>query len=139
MLLSAGSDMIRLQCGFVDTPEVERVRDFIAAQQGYATAFELPEYIDPNAKDSGDDFFADGERDDLFDDAARVIVQNQMGSTSLIQRRLKLGYNRAGRLMDQLQEAGIVGDNLGTKSREVKFKTENELEQYLQRLKEQAI
>ncbi len=139
MLLSAGSDMIRLQCGFVDTPEVERVRDFIAAQQGYATAFELPEYIDPNSKDSGDDFFADGERDDLFDDAARVIVQNQMGSTSLIQRRLKLGYNRAGRLMDQLQEAGIVGDNLGTKSREVKFKTENELEQYLQRLKEQAI
>ncbi|MES2622199.1 MAG: DNA translocase FtsK, partial [Bacteroidota bacterium] len=81
----------------------------------------------------------DGERDDLFEDAARVIVQNQMGSTSLIQRRLKLGYNRAGRLMDQLQEAGIVGDNLGTKSREVKFKTENELEQYLQKLKEQII
>ncbi len=137
MLLSAGSDMIRLQCGFVDTPEVEKVRDFISAQQGYTTAFELPEYIDPNSKEGGDEFFADGERDDLFDDAARVIVQNQMGSTSLIQRRLKLGYNRAGRLMDQLQEAGIVGDNLGTKSREVKFKTENELEQYLQKLKEQ--
>ncbi len=140
MLLSLGSDMIRLQCGFVDTPEVEKVRDFIAEQQGYTTAFELPEYIDPNDKNAGgEDFIIDGERDDLFEDAARVIVQNQMGSTSLIQRRLKLGYNRAGRLMDQLQEAGIVGDNLGTKSREVKFKTENELEQYLQKLREQPI
>jgi S-DNA-T family DNA segregation ATPase FtsK/SpoIIIE len=137
MLLSMGSDMIRLQCGFVDTPEVELVRDFIAKQQGYASAFELPEYIDPNSKENGDEFYVDGERDDLFEDAARVIVQNQMGSTSLIQRRLKLGYNRAGRLMDQLQEAGIVGDNIGTKAREVKFKTESELEQYLQKLKDQ--
>ncbi len=136
MLLSVGSDMIRLQCGFVDTPEVERVRDFISNQQGYATAFELPEYIDPNSKESGDEFFSDGSRDDLFEDAARVIVQNQIGSTSLIQRRLKLGYNRAGRLMDQLQEAGIVGENIGTKSREVKFKTESELEQYLNSLRE---
>jgi len=75
----------------------------------------------------------------LFEDAARVIVQNQMGSTSLIQRRLKLGYNRAGRLMDQLQEAGIVGDNLGTKSREVKFKTEMELDQYLRTLNEKLM
>ncbi len=139
MLLSMGSDMIRLQCGFVDTPEVEKVRDFISGQQGYATAFELPEYVDPKEKDNGsDDFFIEGERDDLFEDAARVIVQNQMGSTSLIQRRLKLGYNRAGRLMDQLQEAGVVGDNLGTKSREVKFKTELELEQYLQKLREKT-
>ena len=137
MLLSMGSDMIRLQCGFVDTPEVELVRDFIAKQQGYDSAFELPEYIDPNSKENGDEFYVDGERDDLFEDAARVIVQNQMGSTSLIQRRLKLGYNRAGRLMDQLQEAGIVGDNIGTKAREVKFKTESELEQYLQKLKDQ--
>ncbi len=139
MLLSMGSDMIRLQCGFVDTPEVEKVRDFISNQQGYATAFELPEYVDPKDKENGgDDFFIEGERDDLFEDAARVIVQNQMGSTSLIQRRLKLGYNRAGRLMDQLQEAGVVGDNLGTKSREVKFKTELELEQYLQKLREKT-
>ncbi len=131
--------MIRLQCGFVDTPEVEKVRDFISNQQGYATAFELPEYVDPKDKENGgDDFFIEGERDDLFEDAARVIVQNQMGSTSLIQRRLKLGYNRAGRLMDQLQEAGVVGDNLGTKSREVKFKTELELEQYLQKLREKT-
>lgn len=139
MLLSVGSDMIRLQCGFVDTPEVEKVRDFISDQQGYTTAFELPEYIDPNSKESGDEFFSDGDRDDLFEEAARVIVQNQMGSTSLIQRRLKLGYNRAGRLMDQLQEAGIVGDNLGTKSREVKFKTESELEQYLQKMRDNDI
>jgi len=96
----------------------------------------LPEYIDPKGeKSSEDDFFADGERDDLFEDAARVIVQNQMGSTSLIQRRLKLGYNRAGRLMDQLEEAGIVGENLGSKAREVKFKTEAELDQYLVKLR----
>jgi S-DNA-T family DNA segregation ATPase FtsK/SpoIIIE len=139
MLLSVGSDMIRLQCGFVDTPEVEHVRDFISNQQGYPVPFLLPEYIDPDSKETGDDFFMDGERDDLFEDAARVIVQNQMGSTSLIQRRLKLGYNRAGRLMDQLQEAGIVGDNLGTKSREVKFKTEVELDQYLRGLNEKSM
>ena len=136
MLLSQGSDMIRLQCGFVDTPEVERVRDFIANQQGYAEAFLLPEYIDPNDKSAGgDDFLIDGEKDGLFEDAARIIVQNQMGSTSLIQRRLKLGYNRAGRLMDQLEEAGIVGENLGSKAREVKFKTETELDHYLQKIK----
>jgi S-DNA-T family DNA segregation ATPase FtsK/SpoIIIE len=139
MLLSVGSDTLRLQCGFVDTPEVEHVRDFISQQQGYPVPFLLPEYIDPNDKEAGDDFIGDGERDDLFEDAARVIVQNQMGSTSLIQRRLKLGYNRAGRLMDQLQEAGIVGDNLGTKAREVKFKTEAELNHYLQKLNEQAL
>jgi len=139
MLLSVGSDMIRLQCGFVDTPEVEQVRDFISNQQGYPVPFQLPEYIDPESKEAGEDFFIDGERDDLFEDAARVIVQNQMGSTSLIQRRLKLGYNRAGRLMDQLQEAGIVGDNLGTKSREVKFKTELELDQYLRSLNEKSL
>ncbi len=136
MLLSQGSDMIRLQCGFVDTPEVERVRDFISNQQGCHEAFQLPEYIDPNDKNAGgEDFFIDGEKDGLFEDAARIIVQNQMGSTSLIQRRLKLGYNRAGRLMDQLEEAGIVGENLGSKAREVKFKTEVELDQYLQKLK----
>ena len=135
MLLYQGSDMIRLQCGFVDTPEVERVRDFIAKQQGYAEAFLLPEYIDPNDKSGGDDFLIDGEKDGLFEDAARIIVQNQMGSTSLIQRRLKLGYNRAGRLMDQLEEAGIVGENAGSKAREVKFKTEMELDHYLQKMR----
>ncbi len=137
MFLSHGSDMIRLQCGFVDTPVVEKIRDFISDQQGYSEAFQLPEYIDPNGKETGsDDFMIDGERDDLFEDAARVIVQNQMGSTSLIQRRLKLGYNRAGRLMDQLEAAGIVGENLGSKSREVRVKTELELEQILLKLRE---
>ncbi|MFN8310579.1 MAG: DNA translocase FtsK 4TM domain-containing protein [Chitinophagales bacterium] len=136
MLLSQGSDMIRLQCGFVDTPEVERVRDFISNQQGYAEAFLLPDYVDPNELKGDGDFSIDGERDELFEDAARVIVQNQMGSTSLLQRRMKLGYNRAGRLMDQLHEAGIVGENLGSKAREVKIKTEAELEQYLQKLRE---
>jgi S-DNA-T family DNA segregation ATPase FtsK/SpoIIIE len=137
MLLSVGSDMLRLQCGFVDTPEVEMIRDFISEQQGYTVAFELPEYINPKGEKSAgdDDFLGDGERDDLFEDAARVIIQNQMGSTSLIQRRLKLGYNRAGRLMDQLEEAGIVGENLGSKAREVKFKTEAELEQFLQKIR----
>ncbi|MFN8276895.1 MAG: DNA translocase FtsK 4TM domain-containing protein [Chitinophagales bacterium] len=136
MLLSQGSDMIRLQCGFVDTPEVERVRDFISAQQGYPDAFLLPDYVDPNELKGDGDFLADGERDELFEDAARIIVQNQMGSTSLLQRRMKLGYNRAGRLMDQLHDAGIVGENLGSKAREVKIKTEAELEQYLQKLRE---
>ena len=135
LLLNVGSDIVRLQCGFVDTPEVERVRDFISRQMGYPEAFQLPEYIDPDGK-GDDDVYVSGERDELFEEAARVIVQNQMGSTSLIQRRMKLGYNRAGRLMDQLQQAGIVGDNLGTKAREVKFKTEHELEEYLRQIRD---
>ena len=96
----------------------------------------MPEYIDPNDKNTGEDFGADGTLDELFEDAARVIVQNQMGSTSLIQRRLKLGYNRAGRLMDQLESAGIVGENLGSKARDVRVKTEAELEEIFMRLRE---
>lgn len=134
MLLSQGSDLIRLQCGFVDTPEIEKIKDFISNQQGFSQAFMLPEYIDPKEDKGGDDFMSDG-LDPMFEDAARLIVQNQMGSTSLIQRRLKLGYSRAGRLMDQLEAAGIVGENVGSKAREVKVKTEMELEQFLQRLK----
>lgn len=136
MLLSQGSDIIRLQCGFVDTPEVDRICKHVCDQQGFQEAFLLPEYIDPNDKSAGDDFMADGDLDSMFEDAARVIVQNQIGSTSLIQRRLKLGYNRAGRLMDQLEAAGIVGENLGSKSREVRVKTELELEQILLKLRE---
>ncbi len=133
MLFSQGSDMVRLQCAFIDTPEVEELVDFISQQQGYPNVFELPEYIDPNA-DSGDrDSYSAEERDALFEDAARVIVSNQVGSTSMIQRRLKLGYNRAGRIMDQLEDAGIVGPNLGSKPRDVYVKTEAELEQYLMR------
>ena len=136
MLLAIGSDTLRLQCGFVDTPEVEKVRDFISNQQSYPDAFLLPEYIDEKSESTAGDWDEDGSRDNLFEDAARVVVQNQLGSTSLIQRRLKLGYNRAGRLMDQLESAGIVGENLGSKAREVKIKTEAELEQFLGKLRE---
>ena len=137
MLLSQGSDIIRLQCAFVDTPEVDRIVNFIGDQQGYAHAFDLPEYIDPNSDDiEKDGITAAKDRDVLFEDAARLIVMNQVGSTSLIQRRLKLGYNRAGRLMDQLEEVGIVGKNAGSKAREVLIKTEEDLEQYLSILKE---
>ena len=129
MLVSYNGEVTRLQCAFVDTPEVEKVCEFIAKQKGYPDAFLLPEYVDEK-EESGKDF-DDGDRDVLFEDAAKLIVQNQVGSTSLIQRRMKLGYNRAGRLMDQLEKAGIVGPNLGSKAREVKFKTEAELMQFL--------
>jgi S-DNA-T family DNA segregation ATPase FtsK/SpoIIIE len=130
MLLSLGGDMQRIQCAFVDTAEVERVVEFIGKQQGYSSAHLLPEYIDPEEQGDGDSFNSD-ERDELFEEAARLIVQNQMGSTSLLQRRLKLGYNRAGRLMDQLEAAKIVGPNQGSKARDVLVKTEFELEHFL--------
>lgn len=130
MLLSIGGDMIRLQCPFVDTPEVEKLTEHIEDQPSYSEPFLLPEYIDPNDESSGKgDFF--GEKDELFNEAAKIIVQHQQGSTSLIQRRLKLGYNRAGRLMDQLEAAGIVGPNLGSKAREVYIQSEAELERIL--------
>ena len=132
MLISYNGEITRLQCAFVDTPEVERVCEFIGNQLGYPEAFLLPEYVDEKDMESKD--FDDGDKDPLFADAARLIVQNQMGSTSLIQRRMKLGYNRAGRLMDQLERAGIVGANLGSKAREVLFKSETELEEYLDNL-----
>jgi S-DNA-T family DNA segregation ATPase FtsK/SpoIIIE len=129
MLVSYNGEVTRLQCAFVDTPEVEKVCEFIGKQRGYPDAFLLPEYVDEK-EESGKDF-DDGDRDALFEDAAKLIVQNQVGSTSLIQRRMKLGYNRAGRLMDQLERAGIVGPNLGSKAREVRFKTEAELIEFL--------
>ncbi|MDC3209763.1 FtsK/SpoIIIE domain-containing protein, partial [Chitinophagales bacterium] len=131
MLFSQGSDMVRLQCAFIDTPEVEELVDFISQQQGYPTVFELPEYVDPSTEGKDRGAYSEEERDALFEDAARVIVNNQVGSTSMIQRRLKLGYNRAGRIMDQLENAGIVGPNLGSKPRDVYCKTEAELEQFL--------
>ena len=131
MLFSQGSDMVRLQCAFIDTPEVEELVDFISAQQGYPTVFELPEFIDPSTESQDRGSFDADEKDALFEEAARVIVNNQVGSTSMIQRRLKLGYNRAGRIMDQLEAAGIVGPNLGSKPRDVYCKSEAELEQYL--------
>jgi S-DNA-T family DNA segregation ATPase FtsK/SpoIIIE len=131
MLFSNGSDLVRLQCAFIDTPEVEDIVNFIAKQQGYPTVFELPEYVDPSSDNEDRGTYSEGERDALFEDAARVIVGNQVGSTSMIQRRLKLGYNRAGRIMDQLEDAGIVGPNLGSKPRDVYVKSEAELEQFL--------
>ncbi len=130
MLISYNGEITRLQCAFVDTPDVEKVAEFIGKQRGYPQAFLLPEYIDEKDAE-GRDFDMDN-RDALFEDAARLIVQNQVGSTSLLQRRMKLGYNRAGRLMDQLEAAGVVGPNQGSKARDVLIKTELELEQYLQ-------
>ena len=129
MLFSTGSDLTRIQCAFVDTPEVEEITDYIGSQQGYPDAFLLPEYIDESASEIGS--LADEERDVLFEDAARVIVMHQQGSTSLLQRKLKLGYNRAGRLIDQLEAAGIIGPFKGSKAREVLIPDEMSLEQLL--------
>lgn len=129
MLISYNGEVVRLQCAFVDTPEVEGVAEFIGGQRGYPDAFLLPEYIDEKDMEGKD--FSLTDRDPLFEEAARVIVQNQQGSTSLLQRRMKLGYNRAGRLMDQLEAAGIVGPNMGSKARDVMVKTEADLEEIL--------
>lgn len=133
MLLATGSELIRIQCAFVDTPEVERISEFIGSQRGYSSAWMLPEYIDENTASSSKDFDAD-DRDPLFEDAARLIVMHQQGSTSLIQRKLKLGYNRAGRIIDQLESANIVGPFEGSKAREVLFPDEYSLEQFLDTL-----
>ena len=130
MLISYNGEITRLQCVFVDTPEVERVVESIGKQRGYPQAFLLPEYIDEKELEGKD--FDLINRDPLFEDAARLIVQSQMGSTSLLQRRMKLGYNRAGRLMDQLEAAGIVGPSQGSKVRDVLYKSEMELDQFLE-------
>jgi DNA segregation ATPase FtsK/SpoIIIE, S-DNA-T family len=129
MLVSYNGEITRLQCAFVDTPEVDTVCEFVGDQRGYPQAFLLPEYIDEKDMEGKD--FSLLDRDPLFEEAARLIVQNQVGSTSLIQRRMKLGYNRAGRLMDQLEAAGVVGTNQGSKARDVLIKTEADLEQHL--------
>ncbi len=129
MLLSTGSDLTRLQCAFIDTPEVELVTDYIGSQRGYPDAMHLPEYADEEV-DAKEDFDAN-DRDPLFEDAAKIIVQTQQGSTSLLQRKLKLGYNRAGRIIDQLEAAGIVGPFEGSKAREVRVANEMALEQFL--------
>lgn len=134
MLLSTGSDILRLQCAFVDTPEVDDVCDFIGAQQGYDSAYMLPEFEgDESGNDEKSDFDP-SNRDAYFDEAARLVVNHQQGSTSLIQRRLKLGYNRAGRLIDQLEAAGIVGPFEGSKAREVLIQDSQALEEYLKNL-----
>ena len=130
MLMSTGNDLIRLQCGFVDTPEVDDICDFIGSQQGYPTPYELP----PPPAEANDSSgpIGDDERDPMFEDAARVLVMHQQGSTSLLQRKLKLGYNRAGRLIDQLESAGIIGPFEGSKARKVLVPDEASLEQLLQ-------
>ncbi|MFT5912155.1 MAG: S-DNA-T family DNA segregation ATPase FtsK/SpoIIIE [Paraglaciecola sp.] len=134
MLLSVDGDMIRLQCAFVDTPEVERVLEFISSQRGYAEPFHLPEFHgDEESHKPG--AFNIKDLDENWMDAARLVVQNQHGSTSMIQRRLKLGYNRAGRIMDQLEGLGIVGPSEGSKPREVLMYDEMELERYLEQVK----
>jgi S-DNA-T family DNA segregation ATPase FtsK/SpoIIIE len=133
MLFSHGSDIVRIQCAFLDTPEVERVCDFIGNQRGYDMAYKLPEYVDDESGDEKTDFDF-SQRDHLFEEAARVIVMHQQGSTSLLQRKLKLGYNRAGRLIDQLESAGIVGPFEGSKAREVLVKDEFSLELLLKSL-----
>jgi DNA segregation ATPase FtsK/SpoIIIE, S-DNA-T family len=133
MLFSQGSDIIRLQCAFIDTPEVEKICEYVGSQRGYESAYILPEYV---GDASGDKLDVDmDDRDILFDDAARLIVRHQQGSTSLIQRKMKLGYNRAGRLIDQLEAAGIVGNFEGSKAREVLISDEYSLEQLLNELK----
>lgn len=132
MLLSHGSEMTRIQCAFLDTPEVDAICDWIGGQRGYSDAYLLPEYVGEDGDSSLEIDLSD--RDVLFDDAARLIVMHQQGSTSLIQRKLKLGYNRAGRIIDQLEAAGIVGTFEGSKAREVLIQDENSLEQLLGRL-----
>jgi S-DNA-T family DNA segregation ATPase FtsK/SpoIIIE len=132
MLISYNGELVRLQCAFVDTPEVDRIVEFIGDQRGYPQAFLLPEYIDEKELEAKGADLTD--RDSLFEDAARLIVASQVGSTSLLQRRMKLGYNRAGRLMDQLEAAGIVGGNQGSKARDVLIKTEADLQQIIDTL-----
>lgn len=130
MLLSTGAELIRLQCAFVDTPEIDKITDFIGNQRGYSAAFMLPEYVGENEQAGGNEFDP-SDRDPLFEEAARMVVQHQQGSASLLQRRLKLGYNRAGRLVDQLEAAGIIGPFEGSKAREVRIKDMAALEQQL--------
>ncbi|MBZ0242103.1 MAG: DNA translocase FtsK, partial [Bacteroidales bacterium] len=132
MLLSTGNDLVRLQCAFIDTPEVEKLTEFIGSQRGYPDAYHLPEYAEE--QDERVEVYDASERDELFEDAARIIVQTQQGSTSLLQRKLKLGYNRAGRIIDQLEAAGIVGPFEGSKAREVRVANEMALEQFLKDL-----
>lgn len=138
MLLSVGGDMVRLQCAFVDTPEVEAVLEHIHDQRGYPEPYMLPEYTDPDDAENDLDTIRPDELDENFDDAARLVVQSQHGSTSMIQRRLKLGYNRAGRIMDQLEAFGIVGANEGSKAREVMIQSEMELESHLEMIRKNA-
>ena len=129
MLISTGQDVIRLQCGFVDTPEVDDICAFIGDQRGYPEALILPEYMGESADGGGN--MDDEDLDLLFADAARIVVIHQQGSASLLQRKLKLGYNRAGRIVDQLEGHGIIGSFRGSKAREVLYADEIGLNEYL--------
>lgn len=132
MLFTTGNDLVRIQCAFVDTPEVDKITEFIGEQRGYPDAMHLPEYVGEESNSNLDIDLSD--RDALFEDAARIIVIAQQGSASLLQRKLKLGYNRAGRLIDQLEAAGIVGPFEGSKARQVLIQDEVSLEQLLSNL-----
>jgi len=134
MLLSTGSDLIRMQCAFIDTPEIDKLTEYIGSQRAFPDAYILPEFADEN--DDGPAEFDPEQKDALFEDAARILVQSQQGSTSLLQRKMKIGYNRAGRIIDQLEAVGVVGHFEGSKAREVIIKTEIELEQFLKNLDE---
>ena len=132
MLMSTGNELIRLQCGFVDTPEVEKICEHIGYQQGYGEVYELPNYVAEGGSTERGATNVE-ERDVLFEEAARMIVMHQQGSTSMLQRKLKLGYNRAGRLVDQLEEAGVVGPSEGSKARKVLIPDDYSLDQLLHR------
>lgn len=134
MLFSTGNDLVRLQCAFIDTPEVEEITDFIGSQRAYPEAYNLPDCPDEKDEGGAKETLNPDERDPLFEEAAYIIVQTQQGSTSMLQRKLKLGYNRAGRIIDQLEKAGIVGPFAGSKQREVKVANEMALEQFLKDL-----
>ncbi len=137
MLISLGAEPTRLQCAFVDIPELEKVTGHINSQQGYPTAFELPEYVDENEQGLSD---ADiGKLDEMFEEAAQLMVGNQQGSTSMIQRKFSIGYNRAGRIMDQLEAHGIVGPPEGSKPRKVLFHDLYALEQFLNDIKDKGV
>ncbi len=131
MLFSNSGELTRVQCAFIDTPEVERICEFIGSQRGYSTAHFLPEYVGEEGEMSGAGEIDLGKRDKLFEEAAKLVVQFQQGSTSLIQRRMNLGYNRAGRIMDQLEAAGIVGPFEGSKARQVLITDFNSLDRIL--------
>lgn len=132
LLFSTGTDFIRIQNAFIDTPEVERLVEFISNQHGYSAPYYLPELLEEGEDADNEGYDASQEYDTMFEEAARLVVRHQQGSTSLIQRRLKLGYNRAGRIMDQLERAGIVGPNSGSKARDVLLTDEVQLEKYFQ-------
>lgn len=138
-LISQGGEPIRVQCAFIDTPEIEELTDYIGSQQGYPDAMHLPEYVGDDEGGNGNNEVDLKKRDPLFDEAARLVVQHQQGSTSLIQRRMQLGYNRAGRIIDQLEAAGIVGPFEGSKAREVIVQDPQTLEQILKRLSEETL